>query len=51
VFNRKLEALKVAERLNEPEFIARYPLATTVPPETARIDLLVADDRAMFPNA
>jgi hypothetical protein len=50
-FNRKLEALKVAERLNEPEFIARYPLAATIPPETARIDLLVADDRAMFPNA
>jgi Domain of unknown function (DUF5069) len=50
-FNRKLEALTVAERLNDPEFIARYPLAATVPPETPRIDLLVADDRAIFPSA
>ena len=50
-FNRKLEALKVAERLNEPDFIARYPLATTLPPETPRIDLLLHDDRAMFPDS
>ncbi len=50
-FNRKLEALTVAERLNDPEFLARYPLAPSLPPETPRIDLLVADDRVMFPKA
>jgi Domain of unknown function (DUF5069) len=50
-FNRKLQALSVGERLNDPEFIARYPLAASLPPESARIDLLLADDHATFPDA
>ncbi len=46
--NAKLEARTVGERLDDPEFVARYPAARRLAPETSRLDLLIADDAEMF---
>lgn len=46
--NAKFENLTIAQRLNEPAFLERYPLARTMPPDTSRLDLLDADDAAAF---
>ncbi len=48
--NAKLEGRTVGERLNDPEFVARYPVARRLPPQSSRLDLLIADDAEMFPN-
>lgn len=48
--NAKLEGRTVAERLNDPEFVTRYPVARRLPPQSSRLDLLIADDAEMFPN-
>ncbi len=47
--NAEFDAMKIADRLNDAQWMARYPIATTLPPETSRLDLLVADDADMFP--
>jgi Domain of unknown function (DUF5069) len=47
--NAKFEGRTVGERLNDPEFVKRYPAAASLPPETSRLDLLIADDAEMFP--
>jgi Domain of unknown function (DUF5069) len=49
--NAKLEGRTVGERLNDPQFLARYPVARRLPPQSSRLDLLVADDAEMFPNS
>jgi hypothetical protein len=46
--NAKLEARTVGERLNDPEFVRRYPSAGNLPPETSRFDHLIADDAEAF---
>ncbi|MGB8908354.1 MAG: DUF5069 domain-containing protein [Candidatus Cybelea sp.] len=46
--NAKLEGRTVGERLNDPEFLRRYPNAQNLPPETSRIDHLIADDAESF---
>jgi hypothetical protein len=46
--NAKLEARTVGERLNDQEFLRRYPSARNLPPETSRLDHLVADDAEAF---
>jgi hypothetical protein len=46
--NAKLEGRTVGERLNDPEFLQRYPSARNLPPETSRLDHLAADDAEMF---
>jgi hypothetical protein len=46
--NAKLEGRTVGERLNDPEFRRRYPSARNLPPETSRLDHLIADDAEMF---
>lgn len=46
--NAKLEGRTVGERLNDPEFLRRYPSAQNLPPETSRIDHLIADDAESF---
>lgn len=48
--NAKLEARTIGERLNDPEFLRRYPNARNLPPETSRLDHLTADDAAAFAN-
>jgi hypothetical protein len=46
--NAKFEALTVGERLNDPTFVARYPVAKRLPPESSRLDMLIADDAETF---
>jgi Domain of unknown function (DUF5069) len=46
--NAQLERPTVGERLGDPQFVARYPIATRLPPETSRLDMLVADDVETF---
>ncbi|HEY2474776.1 MAG TPA: DUF5069 domain-containing protein [Candidatus Cybelea sp.] len=46
--NAKLEARTVGERLNDPAFLQRYPSAGNLPPETSRLDHLIADDAEAF---
>lgn len=48
--NVALAELTIAQRLDDAEWMARYPIATTLPPETSRLDLLIADDAEMFPT-
>lgn len=47
-FNEKLAARKIADRLGDEKWLARYPIAKRLPPETPLIDMLVADDEEMF---
>ncbi len=46
--NAKLEGRTIAERLNDPQFVRRYPIASRLPPESSRLDLLIADDAETF---
>jgi uncharacterized protein DUF5069 len=46
--NAKLEGRTVGERLNDPEFLRRYPSARNLAPETSRLDHLAADDAETF---
>lgn len=46
--NAKLEGRTVGERLNDAQFLQRYPNARNLPPETSRLDHLIADDAEAF---
>jgi hypothetical protein len=46
--NAKLAGRTVGERLDDPEFLRRYPNAKNLPPETSRLDHLIADDAEAF---
>lgn len=46
--NAGFERLTIGERLGDPKFVERYPLARRLPPEASRLDLLVLDDREAF---
>jgi hypothetical protein len=46
--NASLEGPTVGERLDDPEFVRRYPVARRLTPESARLDLLIADDEEAF---
>jgi hypothetical protein len=46
--NAKFERLTVGERSNDPEYLARYPVAKRLPPESSRLDVLIADDAELF---
>ncbi|HMF27782.1 MAG TPA: DUF5069 domain-containing protein [Candidatus Cybelea sp.] len=46
--NAKLEGRTVGERLSDAEFLRRYPSARNLPPETSRLDHLIADDAETF---
>ena len=46
--NEKLQSRTVGERLSDPEFLKRYPSARRLPPETSRLDHLIADDAESF---
>jgi Domain of unknown function (DUF5069) len=47
--NAALERPSIGERLGDAEFLARYPIARLLAPDSSRLDLLVADDREAFP--
>jgi ATP-dependent DNA ligase len=46
--NAALEGRTIEERLDDPGFLERYPIARRLPPETSRLDLLIADDNEYF---
>jgi Domain of unknown function (DUF5069) len=46
--NAEYEALKIADLLDNVEWMARYPIAKTLPPEMKRLDMLVLDDAELF---
>jgi hypothetical protein len=48
--NAHFAARTVGERLNDAEFMRRYPSARNLPPETPRLDHLIADDAEAFPT-
>ena len=47
-YNAKLQERRIADRLGDEHWLARYPIAQRLPSETALIDMLVADDEEMF---
>ena len=49
--NAAIAAPKIADRIDDPAFIAKYPIYKTLPPDTPLIDALVHDDRAAFPKS
>ena len=44
--NAAMERLTVGERLDRPDFVAKYPLVKTLPPETPLFRMLEIDDAA-----
>lgn len=46
--NAMLEAVKVKERLDRPDMLAKYPVLETLPPETPLLRMLEADDAQSF---
>ncbi len=48
--NAGFERQTVGDRLGDPEFLARYPIARRLAPQASRLDLLIADDEEAFPN-
>ncbi|MGC9991098.1 MAG: DUF5069 domain-containing protein [Candidatus Cybelea sp.] len=46
--NASLERPTVGERLDDPEFVRRYPVTRRLAPESSRLDLLIADDEEAF---
>lgn len=50
--NARIGAPTVGERLDRPDFMARYPIIAQrqLPPETTLFEMLEIDDAAMFPE-
>ncbi len=48
--NAALEGRTIADRIDDPAWVAKYPIAQTLPPEMPLLDFLSADDGDMFPN-
>ena len=46
--NAKLESQTVGDRSNDATYLARYPMAKRLSPETSHLDVLVADDAEGF---
>lgn len=46
--NAAFERMTIGERLGDPKFLARYPVAKRLSPQASRLDLLLADDEEMF---
>ncbi|MBV8373321.1 MAG: DUF5069 domain-containing protein [Candidatus Eremiobacteraeota bacterium] len=46
--NAALQRRTIADRLDDAAFVAKYPIARTLAPETPLVDFLVRDDDAMF---
>jgi len=46
--NASLESATVGERLNRPETHAKYPILSTLPPETTLLRMLELDDAKSF---
>lgn len=46
--NTVLRSRLIADRIGDPEFVERYPIAETLPREMPLIEMLDHDDRAMY---
>jgi hypothetical protein len=46
--NAILRQRRIADRIDDPEFVAKYPVAASLPRETPLIEMLDLDDRASF---
>ncbi len=46
--NAALEAPTVGERLDRPDMVAKYPILTTLPPQTTLLRMLELDDAKSF---
>jgi len=46
--NAALERPTIGERLDDAQFVERYPIARRLAPDTSRLDLLIADDAESF---
>jgi len=46
--NEKLTARTVGDRIDDPEFVAKYPVASTMPHDATLLDMLDADDKASY---
>jgi hypothetical protein len=46
--NALLRSRRIADRIDDPEFVARYPIVATLPREMPLLDMLDRDDRSMF---
>lgn len=49
--NAAMEQRTIADRLDDPQFVAKYPIAQTLAPEMPLLDFLAADDDDMFPES
>ncbi len=49
--NAVLRRRRIADRIDDPEFKAKYPVVTSLPPEMPLLDMLDRDDRASFAKA
>jgi hypothetical protein len=47
--NAALENRRIRDRIDDAAFVAKYPIAATLPRDTPLVDLVVADDADMFP--
>jgi hypothetical protein len=48
--NALMMSRRIADRIGDPEFVARYPSIATLPREMPLLEMLDHDDRAMFPT-
>ena len=46
--NALLRKRRIADRIDDADFVARYPVIASLPPEMPLIEMLDHDDRAMF---
>ncbi len=46
--NEKLAARTVGDRIDDPEFVAKYPVASTLPHDATLLDMLEVDDKACY---
>jgi uncharacterized protein DUF5069 len=46
--NEQLKARTVGDRIDDPEFVAKYPVVATLPHDATLLDMLEADDKATY---
>ena len=49
--NAAMERRTIADRLDDPAFVAKYPIAPSLPPGMPLLDFLLTDDADMFPES
>jgi len=49
--NAAMERRTIGDRLGDPAFVAKYPIAPSLPPEMPLLDFLSTDDADTFPES